>query len=235
MRPFLPFLAACLFVALAAFPAHAAEAGKDRVIVVSGEGEVAAAPDRARLSAGVLTEAETAAAALDANTAAMNRVFAALRMAGIPDTKMQTSNFSVSPQYAPYRGDNAQPRTITGYQVANQVTVTVDDLSKLGSVIDAAVRSGANQSYGLSFDIADPKPYQAKARAAAVADAAAKAKTLADAAGVRLGPILAIQEDGGPTLTPSLPLRAMALAAPAPVAAGEETVRVNVTLTYAIP
>lgn len=206
-----------------------------RTISVSGQGEVSGKPDQARLSAGVVTQATAAAAALTANTTAMNRVFAALKTLGIPDNKIQTSNFSVQPQYPPYRPDTAEPRNIVGYQVSNQVSVTVDDLAKLGPALDALVKSGANQLGGVSFAIADPKPLAERARAAAVGDAAAKARTLAGAAGVALGPLLSIQEGTSFRPGPVFALRAEAAApAPPPVAVGEASVTVNVTMTYAI-
>jgi uncharacterized protein YggE len=241
-RPFSTRLAALvLFAAGAAFAATAVAAAENavfpRTISVSGEGEERGKPDQARLSAGVVTQAPTAAAALTANTTAMNRVFAALRMLGIPDNKMQTSNFSVQPQYAPFRPDAPEPRnTITGYQVSNQVSVTLDDLDKLGPALDALVRSGANQLGGVSFAIANPKPLAERARTAAVADAAAKAKTLAAAGGVALGPLLSIQEGSAIQPVPIMALQRAAVAAPAPppVAIGEETVSVNVTLIYGI-
>lgn len=230
-------LANLVAVAAATGPHAVAAESRDnqRVIVVTGEGEVTAKPDQARLSAGVVSQAQTATAALSANTAAMNRVFAALKQAGIADNKIQTSNFSVSPQYPPYRPNDPQPRTITGYQVSNQVSVTVDDLAKVGPILDALVKSGANESYGLSFSIADPKPFAKQARAAAVADALDKAKTLADAAGLTLGPVLSIQEGGVVVPGPRFMALAAREAAPAPpIAEGEETVRDNVTITYAI-
>ena len=228
----------CLAVALSAgaATAFAAEtANAARTIVVSGDGEASAKPDQARLSAGVVSQAQTAAAALAANTTAMNRVFAALKAAGIADSKIQTSNFSVQPQYSSFvsRPDNPEAQRIVGYQVSNQVGVIVDDLGKLGSTLDALVKSGANQVGGASFTIANPKPLAEKARAQAVADAMAKAKTLAQAAGVNLGPLMSIQEGG---ISRPVPVFAMARAvsAPVPVAEGEETVTVNVTMTYAI-
>jgi len=205
-----------------------------RTITVTGDGEVGSKPNQARLSAGVVTQAETAAAALNANSTAMNRVFAALRMAGIPENRMQTSNFSVQPQYAPFRPENPEPMRIIGYQVSNNVTVTVDDLTKLGSTLDALVRSGANQLGGIQFMIADPKPLAERARTLAVADAAAKARTLAMAAGVTLGPLMSIQES---TMNRPIPVFAMARAVAAeavPVAEGEERVSVNVTMVYTI-
>jgi uncharacterized protein YggE len=216
--------------------AEAAQAGAiPRTISVSGEGEVSAKPDQARLSAGVLTQAPAAAAALTANTTAMNRVFAALKAAGIPDNKIQTSNFSVQPQYPPYRPDAPDSRAIIGYQVSNQVSVIVDDLSKLGPALDALVRSGANQLGGVSFSIADPKPLAERARAAAVADATAKARTLASAAGVTLGPLLSIEEGTAIRPVPKFEARAtLAAQAPPPIAIGEDSVTVNVSMTYAI-
>jgi uncharacterized protein len=241
-RPVIARIAVALLLAgaLGTFGAPSDAAAADnvatlRTISVSGEGEVSGKPDQARLSAGVVTQAPTAAAALNANTTAMNRVFAALKTLGIPDNKIQTSNFSVQPQYPPYRPDAAEPRNIVGYQVSNQVSVTVDDLAKLGPALDALVRSGANQLGGVSFAIADPKPLAERARAAAVGDAAAKARTLAGAAGVALGPLLSIQEGTSFRPGPVFALRTEAAApSPAPVAIGEASVTVNVTMTYAI-
>lgn len=206
-----------------------------RVIVVSGEGEVSSVPNQARLSAGVVTQAQTSEAALDANTRAMNNVFAQLKMLGIPDAKIRTSNFSIYPQFSQPRPGTSQPPVISGYQVSNQVTVIVDDIAKTGTALDALIRSGANQAAGISFQIADPKPLMERARRAAVADAIAKARTLAEAAGVALGPILSIQEGGVSEPRPVPFARAMALeAAPPPIAAGEQTVNASVSVTYAI-
>jgi hypothetical protein len=229
-------LAAGSMMALSADPLDAAEARSfPRTIVVNGEGDVTGKPDQARLSAGVVTQAPSAAAALTANSTAMNRVFAALKALGIPDNKIQTSNFSVQPQYPPFRPDAPEQRNIIGYQVSNQASVIVEDLSKLGAALDALVKSGANQLGGVAFSIANPKPLAERARAAAVSDAMGKAKTLAMAAGVTLGPLLAIQEGSVYTPPPRFEARAALAAAPAPpVAIGEESVSVNVTMTYAI-
>src|SRR4029453_14672495 len=123
-----------------------------------------------------------------------------IKMAGIPENPIQTSNFSVQPQYAPFRQENPEPQRIIGYQVSNNVTVTVDDLTKVGPTLDALVRSGANQLGGIQFMVADTKPLAERARTLAVADGSAKARTLAMAAGVTLGPLMSIQETmvGGP-------------------------------------
>lgn len=193
-----------------------------------------AKPDQAQLSAGVVTQARAAAAALAANNAAMNKVFATFKALGIPDNKIQTSNFSVTPQYPPYNEKNPQPHRIIGYQVSNQVTVIVDDLSKLGLALDAMVKSGVNQLDSVSFAIAKPEPLEERARRAAVADAIAKAKGMAQAAGVTLGPILSIQE-GGSAIPPPMPRMARAMTAESVVIApGENTVSALVSITYRI-
>lgn len=204
-----------------------------RILTVSGEGEAKGRPDQAMLSAGVVTDGKTAVEALAANARKMTAVFDTLKRLGIPDRAIQTSEMSVSPQYP---DDGRQPRRITGYEAANTVNVTVDDLDKVGPAVDALVNSGANSLGGISFTIRDDKPLMAQAREAAAADAKAKAETLAHAAGVTLGPILSISEGGG-VAEPVRPMYRMAVAAaapPPPVAAGETTVSASVSITWQI-
>lgn len=206
-----------------------------RVLTVTGQGEVHAAPNEALLSAGVVTTARTAGAALSDNASAMNQVFATLKRAGVPEKNMQTSNFSVQPQYATDKNGNTL-RDITGYQVSNTVSVRVDDLSKVGPTLDALVASGANSIGDIAFTIKDPKPLMAKARTDAVADAIARAQVLAHAAGVTLGPIISISEGGySEPPRPLYRMEAMAAApAPTPIAAGEESLTASVSITWAI-
>jgi uncharacterized protein YggE len=207
-----------------------------RTISVTGMGEEKGTPDRAHLTAGVLTEGKTAAEALAANSRAMNQVFAALKRAGIAEKNIQTSNFNISPRYSESDGTRPHIPQIIGYQVSNNVQVTVDGVDRTGPVLDALVASGANQSHGIFFTIADPKPLEVKARREAVAEAMAKARTIADASGVRLGRILSVSEGGG--YIPPLPMvrgrMEMAQDAATPVAAGEATVLVNVSVVYEI-
>src|SRR5690348_11027472 len=134
--------------ALAAVPFLAGAANADnspRTITVTGHGEAAGTPDSAVVSAGVTTAAKTAAAALSANASAMQNVFAALKRLGIPDEHVQTTNFSVEPQYAPYNSNVPGDQRITGYVVSNQVTVSIDHVSNVGPTIDALSGAGANQ------------------------------------------------------------------------------------------
>jgi len=216
--------------------AASAQQTPQRQIIVSGVGEVSAIPDQAQVSAGVVSQAPTADAALDANSDAMEQVFETLENAGIEESNIRTSNFSVSPQYEAFRDNNVNPRRIIGYQVSNQLTIVVEDIDELGTTLDALVRSGANQLNGISFSISDPKPLEQEARRAAVQDALAKARTLADAAGVTLGPILSILEGGGasPPPLPMISFREAALDSSVPVAPGESTIAVGVSITYSI-
>ncbi|HSZ74053.1 MAG TPA: SIMPL domain-containing protein [Rhizomicrobium sp.] len=229
--------AAALAGALAMACAAHADPTNLHILTVSGQGEAHGVPDEAQLSAGVVTQAKTAAAALAANSRAMNDVFAAIRKIGVPEKSIRTSNFAVSPQYAPYRSngadDNAQ--RIIGYQVSNQVTVILDDVSKVGPTLDALVSSGANQANSIGFGIRDQKPLLEQARADAVKDAMARAQTLARAADVTLGPILSIQEDSGGYERPIMAGKmAFAAAAPSPIAAGEDTINAGVTMSWEI-
>jgi uncharacterized protein YggE len=224
--------------ALIALPgaSMADETPPPRTMTVSGQGEVKAAPDEAVLSAGVVTQARSAAAALAANSRAMNGVFDALKRIGIPDKSVQTSDFSVTAQYQTDQHGNTTQKII-GYQVSNNVTVIVDDLGKLGSAIDALVTSGANSMGGIAFTIRDPKPLLTEARAEAVKDALQRANTYASAAGLTLGPITSIGENGD--VTPRPMMRKMMTMSAAndsvtPVAAGEDSITAGVSITFEI-
>ena len=222
---------ACLGLALALSLAAPAFGADLRTISMGGHGDVRAAPDMAQIMAGVTTNAATAAQALAANSARMKTVFAALQKLGIPDKNIQTANFSVSPQYA--SGNNEAPR-LTGYQVNNEVSVRLEDVSKVGAGLDALVAAGANQMNGISFDIAAPAPLLEKARADAIADARARAETYARAAGVSLGTIISISE-GGASEPPRPMYRVLAMsAAPTPVAAGQQSVTADVSVVWEI-
>ena len=199
-----------------------------------GEGRITGTPDVAVIRTGVVTLGKTARDALTANTAAMEKLFALLHQSGIKYEDIQTSDFSVQPQYDYSNQRNSDgytpPPRIAGYQVSNNVAVKIRETETLGKILDQLVSAGSNQINSVSFSLADPAPLLAEARRAAMADAIAKARLYADAAGVQLGNIISITE-GNPT-PPPLPqpdmivARMAAEAAPVPVAAGTmETVR----------
>ena len=197
-----------------------------RTMTMSGQGTAKAAPDQAQFSTGVITQDRTAALALAANSRAMNAVFATLKRLGIADKDIQTSDFSLSPQYQTYKPGTSGPQRIIGYQVSNTVNVTIEDFGKTGAVLDALVTSGSNQIDNISFSIHDTKALLAQARVAAVKDAIDRAQTYAKAAGVTLGAIMSISESGGVYQPrPMYRMAAMsASAAPPPVAGGEQSV-----------
>lgn len=223
---FFQFGAALTFLAMPAF----AQA-PPRSIAMSGDGEVKAAPDSATLSAGVSVQAASAAAALAADSSRMQAVIAALKNSGVPANAIQTSRFSVSPQYA-YA--NGQAPRITGYQATNQVSVRLDDVGKVAHVLDALIGAGANEASSLSFFIARPQPLLAEARAKAVADARARAEDYAKAAGVRLGPILSISESGEAPRPVAMRAMAAAPAPSVPIEIGEETIAAHVSIVWQI-
>ena len=129
-------------------------------ISIEGRGEVAAAPDMAMVTSGVTTQGATARAALDANTAAMAELISALKGTGIEARDIQTSGFSVNPNYVYSEDRDANgytlPPKINGYQVSNTVTVKVRQLDQLGTILDQSVTIGANTVNGVSFSVADP-------------------------------------------------------------------------------
>jgi uncharacterized protein YggE len=221
-----------------ALPGQAATAAADdlpHVVTVSGLGEAKAKPDMAMISTGVTTDAPTAKAALAKNNAAMASVLNALKAAGIDEDDIQTSGFSVSPNYSQVQPGQSGTPHISSYQVSNQVTARVKNLDKLGATLDALVQAGSNQINGVSFDLKDPKATIDEARKKAIADARAKAELYAEAAGVSVGGVVQISEVSG-----SAPIvmsrfkaeAAMAYDGSVPVASGQNTYSASITVTF---
>ena len=226
-------LAAAVPTALAqAAPPAADTMFRASTLNLSAYGETRIAPDVASISLGVLTEARSAAEALAANAVRMNAVMASLRKAGIADKDVQTSNLSVNPQY---RYQENMPPVLTGYQVSNQATVTVRDLRRLGAAVDATVNAGANQVNGISFGITDATAAENAAREAAVKALTAKTELYARATGYRVLRLVSLSEGGGYTPRPPIALEMLQSArmkSDTPVAAGELSVRIDVTGLY---
>ena len=202
---------------------------------LSAYGEVKTAPDMATITFGVQTEAPTAEAAMRANAARMNEVMTALRRAGVAERDVQTSGLNLQAQYD-YQEN--QPPKLRGYQAVNRVTVTINDLDKVGSTTDAVVSAGVNQIDGISFGLKDPTAAENQARQLAVRALQAKAQLYAQALGVELGAVRSLSEGGGYAPPPPRPLMYAARAEMAdrstPVAAGELTVRIDISGVYDI-
>ncbi len=227
-----------VLLSIAAMPARAWE--KPFRFSITGHGEVKAEPDIAWLTLGTQTRARTAAKALAANTQAMRAVFDLLKSKfGVADRDMATSNFAITPVYEhfpPIKGRPTPPPRLVGYDVSNTLTVRVRDLKRLGGIIDAVVRAGANRVQGISFGFSDRRKLLDEARRKAVEDAKARAKLYAEAVGFTLGPVVDVRE-GGVRPAPVRRMKfaravAMEAAAPVPVARGEQSVSVDVTITW---
>jgi len=218
---------------------HHEEEKPPRTIAVAGEGKVKTKPDTASISAGVVTEANTAREALDKNTERMQQVMQGLLEAGISQDDLQTAQFSVSPIYSRQTRKAGAPRVdpkIAGYRVSNTATGIIRDLKKVGPILDKVITLGANSVSGPSFFVDQPGPLLDEAREKAVADALRKARLLAKAADVQLGAIQTIREGGGYAPQPRRMNRAMAMdmeAKSVPIAAGTQEIRatVNIVLT----
>ena len=243
MHRWLAALAAVMMLAVMAL-AGAPEAqafGKAFRFSSSGEGVVSAAPDMAHVNIGVHTRAKSAGDALRKNTEAMRRVFDDLRKRfGIAEKDMATTGFGVEPVYFTPRDDKGRPTgpaKLVAYEVRNRLTVTVRDLDRLGELLDAVVKSGANRLEDIVFDFSDREKLLNEARRKAVAQAKEKAKLYAEAVGFRLGPVVEVREGGArpvPVRRVAFARKAMAMemAASVPVARGEQKVRVMVTITW---
>jgi uncharacterized protein YggE len=226
-------LLAAAFATGGADPANAATPAKPsgRTIQVVGTATVEVAPDRAILIAGIQVDGDDASATAGIAATRLNNLLRALGAAGIPDERLQTSGLQVDPRYA---GDMQE--RIVGFRATGQVTVTIDDVSKVGALIDAARGAGANSIQPIQWTLKNPSAAQRQALAQAAQDGIGQAGALARGAGVQAGRLLSMStENQGPE-----PLydRAAALAAPGgestPTAPGLIPVTANVTMVFAM-
>jgi uncharacterized protein YggE len=201
-------------------------------ISVTGEATLSVAPDQAQIEAGVTSEAKTAREASEANNAAMGKVLLALKAAGIDQKDIQTSRLSLQPESAPNR--TTGPNTIVGYRASNHVTVRLHDVTKIAGTIDMLVGAGATDLGGINFSVSNASKLLDDARAQAVADARRKAEIYARAAGVALGAPLSISEEGAPGPVMFRKMAVGMAASPTPIAQGEETLQVAVSVSWAI-
>jgi uncharacterized protein YggE len=200
-------------------------------ISVTGEAHISVAPDIAFVDAGVATDAKTAREASEANNTAMAKVFAALKAANVDARDIQTSRLSLQPQYAPNRSG---PSPVVGYRASNRVTVRIHDVSKVAGTIDTLVGAGANDIGNVAFEVSQASKLLDDAREKAVDDARRKAEIYAKAAGVTLGAPLSISEGGAPQPVFRSKMVAGMAGAPTPIAQGEETLSISVSVTWAI-
>ena len=200
-------------------------------ITVSATGKITVVPDVARLNLGVTATKSTVKAAREAGAKAMTDIIAALKALGIADADIQTTNLSLYPQY----GSGPTPKVV-GYQISEQLQVTVRDIDKAGDAVDAATANGATDVNGISFEVADPVKAQNDARAAAVEAARVSAQSMASAGHVSLGAVVSITD----ATTPISPMyyaygaKAGAADTATPVQPGTQDLSAMVTVVFEI-
>jgi uncharacterized protein YggE len=231
-----------IFVILFVFTAQKSFADEKQTSIISltGTGNVSIAPDMAVISFGVVKEAKTARAALDENNKAMASILKAMEDKGIDKKDLQTSGFNIQPKYFyPKRKSNGeQPAPeITGYRVANNITIRIREIENAGEILDLSVTLGINSGGNIQFTNSNTTAVLKEARIKAVEDALEKAQTLAQAAGVELGDILNISENTSRPrpvgIAQARSLRVQEDAA-VPIASGENNYSVTVQMSWEI-
>ena len=233
-------LAALLTIALGApalspRPALASDSSTSpqHTISVQGTGRVVLTPDVADIRLGVMIQRSTVAQAQQDAATAMSAVIAALKATGIADKDIQTSSLSLQPVYD-YNTKTAPPKLI-GYQLTNEVTATVRNLGKLADAIDGSLKAGATTMDGVTFRLQDQTAAEKQARIAAIADARAKADTLAGAANVTITGVSSISETSATQPMPiAFGAAPSADRASTPVQPGTLDVEIDVAVVYLI-
>lgn len=208
------------------------------VLSVQANGEARVAPDEATVRLGVLAQAPTARAAMDAANRSANAILDAIRKLGVKAEDIQTSELNLNPVYAnqpEMRG--GEPR-ISGYQATNVVSVRLEKLDLVGPVVDAGLAAGANRLDGVLFGLRNDEAARSTALTRAAEAARIKAETLAKALRVRLVEIVEVVEGGVSVFTPMYKSSRMAMetsmAADTPVSAGQVGIDASLTLRYRI-
>ncbi len=201
-----------------------------------GTGRVFAQPDTAIANLGVEIIAPTLEQATKDASTRMDAVLAKIKSMGIDSKDITTTSYNVNPETNnPKEGES--PR-IVRYRVSNIVQVRIRKIDDAGKIIDAAIGAGANAVYGLSFTVEDPSSFQRQARSQAVKDAMAKAQNLADAAGVKLGRIIAVTESAPPRVVFDRGATQFGLGAAGggagPIEGGQTEIIINVEVHFSI-
>lgn len=202
-------------------------------VVVTGEATIARAPDVARVVLVVEARDRDPKAAQGSAAGTMSAVRAALRQAGLGEDALRTVSYGLQPEY-----DYVQNRReLRDYVARNRIEARVDEIARVGAVVDAAVGAGATSVDGLSFDLKDRRTVEREALKAATADAWARAQAAASGVGRTVDRVLRIEEPGAaPAPRPQLTVEgvrreALAVAAPTPVSPGSVEITARVTLT----
>ncbi|HEX4950554.1 MAG TPA: SIMPL domain-containing protein [Blastocatellia bacterium] len=204
-------------------------------IRVTGEATIKAKPDQAQLNVGVVTQAQNAQAAATQNARRLDAVLSELRQSLGTGAELKTISYSLHPNYR-YPKEGGQP-TITGYTATNVIEVTLNDLTKIGQVIDVVTKTGANQVGHIQFTLKDEQTVRAQALRTAVTTARAKAEAIAAALNSKVGRTLRVEESEPVVVRPYLAemaSRSDAAAVSTPIEPGTIEVRAVIHLTVEI-
>ncbi|KAE9627839.1 SIMPL domain-containing protein [Parasedimentitalea maritima] len=227
------FVISALVLMLSSGAAWAVEPIVQRQISVSGDASIQVPPSLALITLGVTDRADEAVDAMSAVSRSMVAVVDQLQSVGIKPEDMQTQQISVNPNWTKAGSlSGGNDRKITSFTASNTLQLRVRDLDKLGEVLDQVLRAGANEFRGLQFGVVDPSEVQDQIRGAAVKDAIRKAEQLATAAGVTLGPVQSITDQGGSGGYPMA--MEMARSSAMPIEAGELSFSYNVSVVFSI-
>jgi uncharacterized protein YggE len=200
---------------------------------LTATGEVTRVPDVAVISAGVVSRAATASAALQDSANRMERVLAALKRAGVAERDIQTSSVNLNPEY---RYPENQSPQLVGYTATNQLTIRFRDIRNSGKILDALVAEGANQINGPSLTIDKPEAALDEARAKAIAEGKARAELYARSMGLRVVRVVSVSESGGYAVPPPAPPMPMAVraydSAETKIVPGEQKLQVSLAMTF---
>lgn len=207
------------------------DSAASRTVSVSGNAQRTLQPDIAMIDFSVQTiNAANVTDGRDANNASMEKVMAALKAQGVDtDKDVKTVNYSINPSYG------VDGKQVTGYDIVNSVEVKVRDMDKLGAVMEATTTAGADSVSGLSFSMEDPSAAYNLALQDAIANAKARAETLAQKAGATLGAVVCASEGGYYPPSPIYYGRDMAggiNGGAVPVSSGSIQVSATVSITY---
>jgi len=224
------FLAAVLLAAPAAGEPEPSHDGPSTVRV-DAEGRVETAPDIVSLTVRVVTEDPRSAKAAEDNAGTTRSVIAALRRTMGDDVELQTTGYSVTPRFEPFKPNTE--RKLIGYQVRNSVVLRTDDLKGIGRAIDAATGAGANEIDSLRFELSDDFALRLQALSEATRRARAKADAIAAALGKKVSRVIAVEESSGFASPLRMEARLTAKAA-TPVEVGDLEVRARVSMQVAL-
>jgi uncharacterized protein YggE len=227
-------IGAVLPAAAQAASAQSTAASEGPVVVTVGQGIVKRAPDRAWVSIAAESRAKSPREAQRLNADAMAAVLAKLKGLGLPADVIRTSGYDLQPEFDYSNGK----QTLRDYVSRNAVEVRVDDLARVGEIVDAAVGSGATSVSGIRFDLKDRAGDEREALKRAVADARGRADAAAQGASMRVERVVRIEEQAGSSPEPPRPMAMMRMAgaesAQTPITPGELEVRASVTMTATI-